>query len=92
MPTPSTTVPALAAATFDPGADADSLLSILVWCGSAAGVAGVIVTGTLMALQLRHGIPGERAEHMRSLFIVLLSCIIITTAAPIVSFLGPLGI
>ncbi|MEW2425916.1 hypothetical protein ACH4C6_33740 [Streptomyces sp. NPDC017943] len=80
------------AATFNPGAEADELLGILAWCASAAAVGGVIVTGMLMALQLRHGIPGERAEHMRSLFIVLISCILTGSAGPLVAALGPLGL
>ncbi|MEU2339880.1 hypothetical protein ABZ608_41210 [Streptomyces sp. NPDC013172] len=82
----------LAAATFDPGADADSVLGILAWCASAAGVAGVIITGTLLALQLRHGVPGEGAEYMRGLFYVIVGCVLATTAGPIVQFLGPLGL
>jgi hypothetical protein len=92
MPVPIPDAMNLAAPTFDPGANADALLGLLAWCGTAAGVAGVIITGTLMALQLRSGIPGERSEHMRSLFLVFLACIIVATAAPVVTFLGPLGI
>ncbi|MFF2216788.1 hypothetical protein [Streptomyces antibioticus] len=77
-------------ASFDPGADADFLLGLLAWCGTAAGVAGVIIVGTLMALQLRHGVPGEQAEHLRGLFFVLLASVIVSTAGPVVAFLGPL--
>jgi hypothetical protein len=80
------------AATFDPGADADFLLGLLSWCASAAGVGGVLVTGMLMALQLRRGEPGEGASHMRALFFVFLGSVLATTAAPIVAFLGPLGL
>ncbi|MDX3850994.1 hypothetical protein [Streptomyces sp. AK02-01A] len=83
---------ALLAGTFDPGADANTLLEILGWCASAAGVAGLIIVGTQMALQLRRGEMGEGAGHMRSLFIVLGACVIAGTAGPIVSFLGPLTI
>ncbi|MFH8470977.1 hypothetical protein [Streptomyces sp. NPDC017991] len=80
------------AATFDPGPDADFILGLLAWCGTAAGVGGVIVVGTMMALQLRQGLPGEKAEHVRGLFFVLMSCVLVSTAGPIVAFLGPLGI
>ncbi|MFI7142949.1 hypothetical protein ACIBQ5_36190 [Streptomyces massasporeus] len=80
------------AATFDPGADADFLLGLLAWCASAAGVGGVLVTGLLMSLQLRRGEPGEGAFHMRSLFFVFLGSVLASTAAPIVAFLGPLGL
>ncbi|MEU0360422.1 hypothetical protein [Streptomyces cyaneofuscatus] len=79
-------------AVFDPGPEASSLLNLLAWCGTAAAVAGIIVTGTLMALRLRHGMPGEHAEHFRSLFLVLLACVVIGSAGPIVAFLGPLGL
>lgn len=80
------------AGTFNPGADADKILGILAWCGSAAGVAGVIITGIHMALQLRHGEMGEGSRPLRSLFIVMGACVIIATAGPIISFLGPLVI
>ncbi|GGV74428.1 hypothetical protein [Streptomyces thermoviolaceus] len=76
--------------TFTPGSDADFLLGVLSWCASAAGVAGVLITGMLMALQLRHGEMGEGASYMRGLFFVMLGCILATTAGPIVKFLGPL--
>ncbi|MFF2519459.1 hypothetical protein [Streptomyces sp. NPDC058086] len=80
------------AGTFNPGADADRLLGILAWCASAAGVGGVIVTGSLMALQLHRGEPGEGASHMRKLITVLSACVLAATAGPIIRFLGPLTI
>ncbi|MEV0185805.1 hypothetical protein AB0I54_42050 [Streptomyces sp. NPDC050625] len=80
------------AGTFNPGADADFLLGTLAWCASAAGVGGVIVTGTLMGLQLHRGEPGEGASHMRRLIIVLSACVLAATAGPIIQFLGPLTI
>jgi hypothetical protein len=80
----------LAEGTFDPGADADFLLGLLAWCASAAGVAGTIITGTLLALQLRRGEPGEGSTYMRGLFFVFTGCILAATAGPIVKFLGPL--
>lgn len=80
------------AATFDPGADADFLLGLLAWCASAAGVAGILFTGILMAVQLRRGEPGEGASYLRGLFFVLVGCVLASTAGPIVQFLGPLGL
>ncbi|MGW6015960.1 hypothetical protein [Streptomyces sp. NPDC055210] len=77
-------------ATFDPGVEADGLLSILAWATSAAGVAGFIITGMLLALQLRHGEFGANATLGRGLFFVFLGCILATTAGPIIAFLGPL--
>ncbi|MFI2350836.1 hypothetical protein ACH492_28170 [Streptomyces sp. NPDC019443] len=80
------------AATFTPGPEADELLGILAWCSSAAGVAGVITVGMMMALQLRRGDPGEGGEHFRGLFFVMLACVLASTAGPIVNFLGPLSL
>lgn len=80
------------AGTFDPGADADFLLGVLAWSASAAGVAGVVITGMLMALQLRRGEMGEGASYMRGLFFVLAGCVLAATAGPIVQFLGPLAL
>ncbi|WP_328760367.1 hypothetical protein [Streptomyces sp. NBC_00271] len=80
------------AATFTPGAEADQLLGILAWCASAAAVGGVITVGTLMALQMRRGYPGEGAEHFRGLLFVMLACILGSTAGPIVNFLGPFSL
>ncbi|MCW7944356.1 hypothetical protein AAW14_20350 [Streptomyces hygroscopicus] len=80
------------AGTFNPGDEADKLLGILAWCASAAGVAGVIITGMLLALQLHRGEPGEGASHMRKLAIVLGGCVLAATAGPIIQFLGPLTI
>ncbi|MEU3855225.1 hypothetical protein [Streptomyces sp. NPDC029554] len=78
------------AATFNPGADADFLLGVLAWSASAAGVAGVLITGMLMALQLRRGEMGEGASYARGLFFVLAGCVLAATAGPIVQFLGRL--
>ncbi|MER5201227.1 hypothetical protein ACWD3J_47490 [Streptomyces sp. NPDC002755] len=89
---PDPAAPTALAATFDPGADADFLLGILAWCASAAGVAGILITGILMALQLHRGEPGEGAALARGLVFVLGGCVLATTAGPIVQFLGPLGL
>ncbi|TRO56024.1 hypothetical protein [Streptomyces sp. IB201691-2A2] len=78
------------AGTFSPGADADFILGVIAWGASAAGVAGLIITGTVLALQWRSGEMGEHASYMRGLFYVFAGCVIATTAGPIVQFLGPL--
>ncbi|MGP3925282.1 hypothetical protein [Streptomyces sp. 8N616] len=81
---------------FDPGSvegdPAEYLLGILAWCVSAAGVGGVIIVGTQMAIQLRRGEMGEGATYFRGLVIILGACVLAATAGPIVRFLGPLGI
>ncbi|WP_037578075.1 hypothetical protein [Phaeacidiphilus oryzae] len=76
---------------YNPGAaGGDELLGYLLWCASAAGVAGVIVVGTLLAVQLHRGEPGEGGGYLRQLIIVLGACVLAASAAPIVNFLGPL--
>lgn len=77
---------------FSPGIEGDVPLDILAWCASAAGVGGVIVVGTQMALQLRRGEPGEGGVHFRGMFYVLGASVLASTAGPIVAFLGPLGL
>lgn len=78
---------------FNPaGTSADTLLGLLAWCASAAGVAGVIMVGIQLALRLNSGEPGEGAGYFRGLVTVLGACVLATTAGPLVSFLGPLGI
>jgi hypothetical protein len=80
------------AAGFDPGADGDQILGILAWGASACGVAGLIIIGIQMALQLRRGDPGEGGEHFRGVFFVALGCVLATTAGPLVTALGTLSI
>ena len=75
---------------FDPGGDGHLIIDTLSWCASACGVAGLIIVGMQMALQLRRGDPGEGGEHFRGVFFVVLACVIATTAGPLVTFLGDL--
>ncbi|MEU5042389.1 hypothetical protein [Streptomyces griseorubiginosus] len=75
---------------YDPGDDGHLILNTLCWCASACGVAGLIIVGMQMALQLRRGDPGEGGEHFRGVFFVVLGCVIATTAGPLVTFLGDL--
>ncbi|TRO56025.1 hypothetical protein [Streptomyces sp. IB201691-2A2] len=80
-----------AAAVPNPGRDAppeltekvDLVLGIAAWAGTAAGVAGVLVTGAMMALSLKRG---ESSEHMSRLGMVLGGCVLVATAGPLVQF------
>ncbi|MFJ9372368.1 hypothetical protein [Streptomyces sp. NPDC101455] len=75
---------------FDPGTDGHMILNTLCWGASACGVAGLIIVGMQMALQLRRGDPGEGGEHFRGVFYVVLACVLASTAGPLVTFLGDL--
>lgn len=77
-------------AAFDPGPEAGFLLGVLAWCATAAGVFGILTVGILMSLQLRHGVPGEKAEHLRGLTIIMIACVIAASAGPLVQALGSL--
>ncbi|WAX78898.1 hypothetical protein [Streptomyces sp. KMM 9044] len=79
-------------AGYTPTSDADTILGILSWCVSAAGVFGMIAIGLQMALQLRRGEMGEGATYFRGGFYVVLGCLLATTAGPLVSFLGDLSL
>jgi hypothetical protein len=68
------------------------VLGFLAWLATAAGVGGLIITGMLMAVQLRRGEPGENGEFFRSFFFVILASLLAATAGPIVQFLGVLGL
>ncbi|MFB7494618.1 hypothetical protein ACFC09_07905 [Streptomyces sp. NPDC056161] len=59
------------------------VLGILAWAGTAAGVAGVLITGSMMAVSLKRG---ESSEHMSRLGMVLGGCVLVATAGPLVNF------
>ncbi|MCN9241336.1 hypothetical protein NGF19_11135 [Streptomyces sp. RY43-2] len=61
----------------------DKVLGILAWAGTAAGVAGVLITGAMMAVSMRRG---EGSEHMGRLGMVLGGCVLVATAGPVVTF------
>lgn len=81
----------LAAAVPNPGRNAppeltgkvNLVLGIAAWAGTAAGVAGVLVTGGMMAISVKRG---ESSEHMSRLGFVLLGCVLVATAGPLVQF------
>ncbi|MFB7494617.1 hypothetical protein ACFC09_07900 [Streptomyces sp. NPDC056161] len=79
---------------FDPnaGGETTSILGVLAWCASAAGVGGLIIVGMQMALQIRRGEPGEGGMHFRGVLFVTLACILASCAGPLVAFLGDLGL
>jgi hypothetical protein len=80
-------------APFEPGSNGgDDLLNLLAWCASAAGVAGLLIVGMQLALQLRRGEPGEAGDYFRGAVYVLLACIIAATAGPLVTMFGPFGL
>ncbi|MET4927061.1 hypothetical protein P3L51_32695 [Streptomyces sp. PSRA5] len=69
-----------------PGELADAVntvLGIASWAGTAAGVAGVLITGVMMAVSVKRG---EGSEHMSRLGMVLGGCILIAAAGPVVTF------
>lgn len=61
----------------------DLVLGIAAWAGTAAGVAGVLVTGSMMAISMKRG---ESSEHMGRLGMVLAGCVLVATAGPLVQF------
>ncbi|MEV6317818.1 hypothetical protein [Streptomyces sp. NPDC051776] len=79
------------AAVPNPGRQAPAALSdkvnlvlgITAWAGTAAGVAGVLITGATMAVSLKRG---ESSEHMGRLGMVLGGCVLVATAGPLVTF------
>ncbi|WP_406079036.1 hypothetical protein [Micromonospora sp. NBC_00858] len=83
-------------APFDPGSAADengqradlTLLNLLAWCVTAAGVAGLLVVGTNMALQLHRGVMGFGSSFARRVFLIVMSCFLAMAAGPIVQFLN----
>ncbi|WP_018544800.1 hypothetical protein [Streptomyces sp. LaPpAH-108] len=64
-------------------AKVDTVLGIAAWAGTAAGVAGVLITGAMMAISLKRG---ESSEHMSRLGMVLGGCVLVATAGPLVGF------
>ncbi|MGW3283884.1 hypothetical protein ACWDR3_04455 [Streptomyces sp. NPDC001002] len=75
---------------YEPTWEADYLINLLAWCATACGVAGLIIVGIQMSIQLNRGEPGEGASHFRGFFFVTLGCLVATSAGPLVSFLGDL--
>lgn len=69
-----------------PAAVTDELnhvLNILAWLVTAAGVCGLLIVGSRMAVSLR---SGEGDEHPSRFSIVMGTCVIGATAGPIAGF------
>ncbi|MFD4739888.1 hypothetical protein ACFWNR_20500 [Streptomyces virginiae] len=60
------------------------ILGYMAWLVSAAGVLGVLIVGSRMAIGLR---SGQGDEHLTQLATVLGACILGATAGPLVAFL-----
>ncbi|MEV7345456.1 hypothetical protein [Streptomyces sp. NPDC093544] len=73
--------------SFNPGTEAADLLGILTWVVSAASVAGLMIVGLQMAMQLRRGEMGEGATYFRGAFFVVGACVLGTSAGPLVNFI-----
>jgi hypothetical protein len=72
--------------SFDPTAQGVPLLSLLAWGVTATAIAGLLIVGIQMSLQLRRGEMGEGATYFRGAFFVMLGCVLATTAGPLVEF------
>jgi hypothetical protein len=78
----------LAQAPFDPGGEAQTLLNMLAWLATAAGVFGLIVVGIYLAIQYYSGQPGSGGMYFKQLGFVALACVLAATAGPLVNFLA----
>ncbi|GIJ25000.1 hypothetical protein Vqi01_01620 [Micromonospora qiuiae] len=67
------------------------LLDFLAWLVSAAGVTGLLITGAIMASQLRRGALEERTEYTKNIAMVAAACLIASTAGPIIAWLDVTG-
>lgn len=83
---------ALTTLAYTPPADTtkglDQVLGYIAWLVTAAGVAGLLIAGSRMAVALK---TGDAEEHLREYLIVLGACVIGACAGPLVGFLGLVG-
>lgn len=70
----------------------EPLLNLLAWAVTATSVAGLMIVGALMALQLNRGTPGEESEHFRGFTMVMFACVLGAGAGPLVTWFGDLGL
>ncbi|WP_406474486.1 hypothetical protein [Streptomyces sp. NBC_01615] len=64
----------------------DTVLNWIAWMVTAAGVAGLLIVGTRMAIAVR---TGDGEEHLSQFLMVMGACVIGATAGPIVSAVMP---
>ncbi|GAB2919449.1 hypothetical protein [Streptomyces heilongjiangensis] len=65
-------------------AKADTVLGLLAWLGTAAAVLGIVAVAIKMAGSLR---KGDAEDHIGQMLTVLVGCVLLSTAGPIVSFI-----
>lgn len=70
----------------------EPLINLLAWGVTATSVAGLMIVGVLMALQLNRGTPGEESEHFRGFTTVMFACVLGAGAGPLVTWFGDLGL
>ncbi|MEV5435313.1 hypothetical protein AB0K80_04665 [Streptomyces sp. NPDC052682] len=79
----------MAALAYDPPASVttplDQVLGYLAWLVTAAGVAGLMIVGTRMAIAVK---TGDAEEHLREYLIVMGACVVAAAAGPLVEFVG----
>ncbi|NLU77210.1 hypothetical protein HCA58_02140 [Micromonospora sp. HNM0581] len=62
------------------------VLGLVSWTGTAAGVVGILLTGSVMTISHKRG---ESSEHVSRLGMVLGGCILVAMAGPIVTWIFP---
>ncbi|MFF4347804.1 hypothetical protein [Streptomyces sp. NPDC001530] len=61
----------------------DKVLNIIAWLVTAAGVAGLMIVGSRMAIAVK---AGDGEEHLSQFLMVMGACVIGAAAGPIVDF------
>ncbi|MCP3766794.1 MULTISPECIES: hypothetical protein [Streptomyces] len=72
------------AVSADVTRELDTVLGWMAWLVTCAGVAGLIIVGTRMALAVK---TGDTEEHLREFLTVMGACVIGAAAGPLVQFL-----
>ncbi|SER74555.1 hypothetical protein SAMN04487983_102177 [Streptomyces sp. yr375] len=64
-------------------AKTDTVLGLLAWLGTAAAVLGIVTVAIKMAGSLQ---KGDAEDHIGSMLTVLVGCVLLSTAGPLVNF------